>query len=137
MSRIPKVIHYIWLGSEIPKKVQRVINKNQQFFQGYKIKIWTEDNIPPLNRFARYVYAEKKWAFVSDYLRFYIFYKEGGISSGMDSNKESLSVAIKNGKNKISAFYTYLTQILKVTVVKASPTFFFKRIQEVKGSRFR
>ena len=88
MNKIPKVIHYIWLGSEIPKKVQQIINNNKQFFQGYKVKIWTEDNMPPLNKFAQYAYNEKKWAFVSDYLRFYILYNEGGIY--LDTDMEVL-----------------------------------------------
>jgi len=35
--------------------------------------------MPPLNTFAKNAYALKKWAFVSDYLRFVILYKEGGI----------------------------------------------------------
>jgi len=42
--------------------------------------------------------------------------EEGGISSGVDSNKESLIVAIKNGKNKISAWSTYFNQILKIAL---------------------
>ena len=63
--------------------------------------------------------------------------EEGGISSGIDSNRESLIVAITNGKNKISAWYTYFNQILKVTVAKVLPKFLFKWIQQFKGSRFQ
>lgn len=63
--------------------------------------------------------------------------EEGGISSSNDSNKESLKVAIKNGKNKIAAWYTYVTQIAKITVAKMLPNFLFKWIQDLKGSRFR
>jgi mannosyltransferase OCH1-like enzyme len=76
---IPKIIHYIWLGSEIPDNIQDTITKNSTFFREYKVKIWTEKNMPPLNAFAQKAYEEKKWAFVSDYLRFFILYQEGGI----------------------------------------------------------
>ena len=63
--------------------------------------------------------------------------EEGGISSGVDSNRESLMVSIKNGKNKISAWGTYLNQIVKVSIAKVLPIFLFKWIQQFKGSRFR
>jgi mannosyltransferase OCH1-like enzyme len=79
MNKIPKVVHYIWVGSKIPPSIMRQIEKNNQFFSDYTIKIWTEKNMPPLNAFAKQAYADKKWAFVSDYLRFYILYHEGGI----------------------------------------------------------
>jgi len=79
MNKIPKTIHYIWVGSEIPQHISEQIEKNSQFFQDYTVKIWTEENIPPLNAFAQQAYDEKRWAFVSDYLRFYILYHEGGI----------------------------------------------------------
>jgi len=86
---IPKIVHYIWLGSEIPPKTQDLINKNNEFFKDYKVKIWTEENIPKLNVFAQRAYNEKKWAFVSDYLRFHILYEEGGIY--LDTDMEVLN----------------------------------------------
>lgn len=76
---IPKIIHYIWVGSQIPDNIVKQIEKNSQFFSEYTTKIWTEKNMPPLNAFAQKAYEDKKWAFVSDYLRFYILYHEGGI----------------------------------------------------------
>jgi len=85
---IPKVIHYIWLGGEIPQNVQKVIEHNQQFFTDYEVKIWREEDMPTLNDFAQQAYDEKKWAFVSDYLRFYILYHEGGIY--LDTDMEVL-----------------------------------------------
>ena len=85
---IPKIIHYIWLGGEIPIKVQQVIKHNQQFFSDYEVKIWTEDNMPSLNEFAQGAYNEKKWAFVSDYLRFVILKEYGGIY--LDTDMEVL-----------------------------------------------
>jgi len=85
---IPKIIHYIWVGSKIPKNIQNIIDVNNEFFKEYEVKIWTEKNIPSLNTFAQRAYDEKKWAFVSDYLRFYILYQEGGIY--LDTDMEVL-----------------------------------------------
>ncbi len=62
--------------------------------------------------------------------------EEGGISSGLDSNKESLHVAIKNGKSTIWALFTYISQIVKVTTVKVLPKRLVVFIQQIKGSRF-
>lgn len=79
MNYIPKIIHYIWVGSKVPENILHQIEKNNQFFSEYTIKLWTEENMPKLNAFAQQAYADKKWAFVSDYLRFVILYEEGGI----------------------------------------------------------
>ena len=76
---IPKKVHYIWLGSEIPLHVQQIIERNSSILTGYETKIWTEENMPALPPFAQNAYEEKKWAFVSDFIRFYILYHEGGI----------------------------------------------------------
>ena len=76
---IPKIIHYIWVGSKIPESIQNIIKTNNEFFYEYEVKIWTEENMPKLNTFAQRAYDEKRWAFVSDYLRFTILYQEGGI----------------------------------------------------------
>jgi len=85
---IPKVIHYIWVGSEVPENIQILIDKNSQFFKEYEVKVWTENNMPPLNTFAQRAYDEGKWAFVSDYLRFIILQNHGGIY--LDTDMEVL-----------------------------------------------
>jgi len=47
----------------------------------YEIREWHDDDLKiiPLNKFVREAYKCKKWAFVSDYIRLYILYTEGGI----------------------------------------------------------
>jgi len=85
---IPRKIHYIWVGSAIPFHVQQLIEKNSQFLDNFEVTIWTEENMPRLNAFAQRAYEDKKWAFVSDYLRFYILYHEGGIY--LDTDMEVL-----------------------------------------------
>jgi len=85
---IPKIVHYIWIGSEIPNNIKVVIEKNSKFFEAYEVKIWTEKNMPKLNAFAQRAYNDKQWAFVSDYLRFYILQQYGGIY--LDTDMEVL-----------------------------------------------
>lgn len=78
---IPKVIHYCWFGSgTLPKLSKRCIASWKKYCPDYEIKRWDESNfdvnaIP----YIREAYASKKYAFVSDYARFYILYREGGI----------------------------------------------------------
>jgi len=61
----------------------------------------------------------------------------GGISSSNESNKESLSVAIKNGKSRMGAYGTYYKQLIKVYIVKLLPKKMVKTLLKVKGSRFQ
>lgn len=78
---IPKVIHYCWFGGRpLPKEAERCINSWKKFMPNYKIIKWDEsnfdiDSIP----YTREAYAAKKYAFVSDYARFWILYHHGGV----------------------------------------------------------
>ncbi|MGI6064158.1 glycosyltransferase family 32 protein [Blautia sp.] len=79
---IPKIIHYCWFGgSPLPESALKCIASWRKFLPNYEIKEWNEKNFPieecPL--YAKQAYAEKKWAFVSDYARFKILYDYGGL----------------------------------------------------------
>lgn len=82
---IPKVIHYIWLGKHPKDRVSEIcINTWKIKLSDYEIKEWNEDNldinkIAEENAFFRECKKRKLWAFMSDYLRLMILYKEGGI----------------------------------------------------------
>lgn len=80
---IPKTIHYCWFGRG-PKLalIERCIASWQKYCPDYEIIEWNEDNydvncIP----FTRDAYADKKWAYVSDYARLDIIYNQGGYTS--------------------------------------------------------
>ena len=78
---IPKIIHYCWFGhNPLPKSAVKCIDSWRKFFPDYEIKEWNEDNYN-VNaiRYTREAYAAKKYAFVSDYARFDILYREGGV----------------------------------------------------------
>jgi len=88
-SRIPRVIHYVWVGgSEMPALVKRCIESWKKFAPDYELRFWDERTIPLEHPYVARMYAEKKWAFVSDYVRFWALQQEGGIY--LDTDMELL-----------------------------------------------
>lgn len=97
---IPKVIHYCWFGGNpLPPLAQKCIASWKRFLPDYEIKEWNETNfdvntIP----YTQDAYAAKKYAFVSDYARFWILYHYGGIYFDTDVEViKSLDKIIKEG----------------------------------------
>lgn len=78
---IPKVIHYCWFGrNPLPESAIRCINSWRKFFPDYEIKEWNEDNFDVnIIPYTAEAYNAKKYAFVSDYARFWILYRYGGL----------------------------------------------------------
>ena len=79
---IPKKIHYCWFGGKpLPEEAKRCIKSWKTHCPGYEIIEWNEDNysIQESSSYVREAYSVKKWAFVSDYVRFDILYKYGGV----------------------------------------------------------
>ena len=78
---IPKIIHYCWFGGNpLPDLAKKCIVSWKKYFPDYEIKEWNESNFD-LNccDYVKEAYREKKWAFVSDYARFWILYNYGGL----------------------------------------------------------
>ena len=78
---IPKIIHYCWFGrGEKPKLALKCIESWKRFLPDYEIKEWNEDNFDVnIVPYTAEAYSAKKYAFVSDYARFWILYHEGGL----------------------------------------------------------
>lgn len=76
-----KKIHYCWFGGKkLPKDVKKCIKTWKKMLPDYEIKEWNEQNFDiNICPFTKEAYANKKWAFVSDYARVYALYNEGGI----------------------------------------------------------
>lgn len=76
-----KIIHYCWFGGNpLPKSAEKCIKSWEKHLPDYNIIRWDEsnfdiDSIP----YTREAYAAKKYAFVSDYARFWILYHHGGV----------------------------------------------------------
>lgn len=78
---IPKKIHYCWFGNNpLPKDAQKCIATWKKFFPDYEIKEWNEGNFNiDCCPYVKAAYEAAKYAFVSDYARFWIIYHEGGL----------------------------------------------------------
>ena len=83
---IPKKIHYVWLGKgEKNDRIKHCIESWKKYLPDYEIIEWNEDNFDiEYNDFTKKAYENKKWAFVSDVVRLYALYKEGGIYMDTD-----------------------------------------------------
>lgn len=78
---IPKTIHYCWFGGKaLPKSARKCINSWKKFLPDYEIKEWNESNFDVnMVPYTAEAYAAKKYAFVSDFARFWILHQEGGV----------------------------------------------------------
>ena len=78
---ISKKIHYCWFGKNKKSKlIECCIDSWKKNLHDYEIVEWNEDNFNiNCNRYVKEAYAAKKWAFVSDYVRLYALYTEGGV----------------------------------------------------------
>ena len=80
-GKIPKVIHYCWFGrNPLPKMAVKCIASWRKFLPDYEIKEWNEDNFDVnIIPYTKDAYADGKYAFVSDFARFWILYRYGGV----------------------------------------------------------
>ena len=78
---IPKIIHYCWLsGDPFPEDIKKCIESWSKYMPDYKIKLWDTNNFD-CNKwvYTKQALERKKYAFVSDVVRLYALYTEGGI----------------------------------------------------------
>lgn len=87
---IPKIIHYCWFGKgKMSPLALKCIKSWKKILPDYEIKEWNEDNFNlDLYPYTREAYDNKKYAFVTDVVRLYALYTEGGIY--MDTDVEVL-----------------------------------------------
>lgn len=80
-NKIPKVIHYCWFGGgQMPSLALKCIESWKRFCPDYEILLWNEKNFDVnICSYTRHAYKLKKYAFVSDYARFWILYNYGGV----------------------------------------------------------
>ena len=82
---------------------KRCIKSWKKYFPQYQVIEWNEDNydIQSAPLYVRQAYEAKKWAFVSDYVRFDILYKMGGVYFDTD-------VEVTNSMNDILISHGYV-----------------------------
>ena len=83
---IPKIIHYCWFGrGKMPKLAKKCIKSWKRYCPDYEIKEWNEDNFDlDMYPYVREAYDNRKFAFVTDVVRLYALYHEGGIYMDTD-----------------------------------------------------
>lgn len=88
---IPKKIHYCWFGrGEKSATIKKYIDSWHKYLPDYEFKEWNEDNFDiRRNTYVKEAYDSRMFAFVTDYVRLYALYTEGGIY--MDTDVEVLS----------------------------------------------
>lgn len=81
MTEIPHIIHYCWFGDKpLPGSAIKCIESWKRFFPGWEIRRCDESNFDVNQcQYTQQAYAVGKYAFVSDYARFFLLYKYGGV----------------------------------------------------------
>lgn len=75
------IIHYCWFGgAKKSKLIEKCMASWKKFCPDYEIIEWNESNFD-VNccDYVREAYEAQKWAFVSDYCRFWVLYNQGGV----------------------------------------------------------
>ena len=78
---IPKKIHYCWFGKgEKSPKIQKCIDSWKKYCSDYELIEWNEENFDVnINPYTAWCYENKKYAFLSDYVRLLVVEANGGI----------------------------------------------------------
>ena len=78
---IPKIVHFCWLSNDsYPPLVVKCIDSWKKYLPDYEFVLWDTHRIDVgSNIWLKQAYENKKYAFASDYIRFYALYNYGGI----------------------------------------------------------
>ena len=93
---IPKIIHYCWFGEkDMPDLVKKCIKSWKKILPDYEFKLWNEENFDiNSTKWTKVAYKNKKYAFVSDYVRLCALLEFGGIYLDTD-------IRVKNSFNNL------------------------------------
>ena len=80
-SRIPKKLHYIWIGGKpLPEKYRKYIETWRKHNPDFEVFQWDESNYDIHRyRYLEQAYEQKGWNYVSNLMRLDIIYRYGGI----------------------------------------------------------
>lgn len=85
---IPPILHFVWLGSNVPEKVIYTRSTWEKCHPGWTIKTWTEEEVKNFkwsNGYSKLAFnLAESWAEKSDILRYEILLQEGGIYADVD-----------------------------------------------------
>jgi len=81
---IPKIIHYVWVGSPLPHKQRSYIETWRRAHPSYEVVCWNESNIDLQVPVIRDAYRRRKWSMVADIARLIAVHQHGGICLDTD-----------------------------------------------------
>ncbi len=82
---IPKVIHQIWLGSPLPRKLRRYSETWRRQHPDWELKLWTDVEVARLDFPTRPLFESTTcWGQKSDLLRVELLLREGGVYVDLD-----------------------------------------------------
>jgi len=83
--RIPKIIHQIWLGSEVPKKYDEWRESWKKFHPDWEYRLWTDEDVEKLDfPLKDLYYSLSNYGPKSDVLRYHLLYEFGGLYADTD-----------------------------------------------------
>jgi hypothetical protein len=83
---IPKTIHYCWFGQKpIPARLTEIMDSWKKFCPDWDVVRWDESNYDVgKNRYVSLTHSRGQFAYASDYARFDILYRHGGVYFDVD-----------------------------------------------------
>lgn len=78
---IPKIVHYCWFGgARMPDRLRQYVDGWKQMLPDYEFIEWNDKNYDVTkNSYMYSAYQNRKWSFVTDYVRVDAVYSNGGI----------------------------------------------------------
>lgn len=76
---IPKILHYVWVGSELPEKQRSLIKTWRRHNPDFTFALWNEKNIDLSTPAVARAYRSRRWATVADIARLWAVLRHGGI----------------------------------------------------------
>lgn len=105
-SRIPKIVHQIWLGGEVPEDYILWMSTWMNM-EGWEYKLWRDRDVEKFSLHNRELYENAKdYGEKADILRYEILFREGGLY--VDVDFENVNPELFNQLNKAFDFYAGL-----------------------------
>lgn len=79
--RIPKIIHHVWLGSEVPDEFKEFMQSwIDMHMEGWQYFLWTDEEVAKIKLFNQKFYdATDNYGVKSDIVKWEVVYRYGGV----------------------------------------------------------
>jgi mannosyltransferase OCH1-like enzyme len=80
MSRIPRIIHYVWCGQQpMPSAHRHFVDGWRRLHPDWKFMEWNDESLDLSDRWLAQAYVMRRFNVVSDYVRIYALLRYGGV----------------------------------------------------------